>query len=164
MEVVLRSHQPGDLGWVLSRHGALYTEEYGYNERFEGIVAEVVAKFLNERDPLRERCWIAERDGERLGSIFLMKETDKVAKLRLLLLEPSARGMGLGKLLVEACINGAKAAGYESIRLWTQSNLDAARSVYSKAGFVKVSEEEHTLFGRPSISETWELHLSDGQI
>jgi DNA-binding MarR family transcriptional regulator/GNAT superfamily N-acetyltransferase len=159
--VVLRSHRSGDLGWIVERHGALYAQEYGWDERFEALVASVVADFGRQHDPRREACWIAERDGERLGSVMLVRDAqdETRARLRLLLLEPGARGIGLGRTLVETCVSFARTAGYRSIVLWTQSVLLAARGIYARLGFQKVSEEAHPGFGKPLVSETWELVL-----
>lgn len=159
--VVLRSHRPGDLGWIVERHGALYAQEYAWDERFEALVASVVADFGRAHDPRREACWIAERDGERLGSVMLVREAkdETRARLRLLLVEPAARGAGLGKLLVETCLTFARSAGYGSVVLWTQSVLLAARDIYARLGFRKVSEEPHAGYGKPLVSETWELVL-----
>ena len=153
---VLRPHRPGDMGWVVHRHGALYAEEYHWDERFEALVAEIVAEFVKNYDPKRERCWIAERKGEIVGSVFLVKKDDVTAKLRLLYVEPSARGLGIGKRLVEECIRFARQVGYRKITLWTQSNLAAARGIYEKEGFVLVAQQNHKSFGKELVAETWE--------
>lgn len=157
--IVLRAHRPGDLGWVVQRHGALYAQEYGWDERFEGLVAGIVAKFVASFHAARERCWIAELDGEPVGSVFVVKENRTTAKLRLLLVEPRARGRGLGRRLVKECIAFARAKGYRKLVLWTQSNLAAARSIYRKEGFRKVREELHESFGAKLTGEYWELVL-----
>ncbi len=156
---LLRPHQPGDMGWVVHRHGVLYAEEYGYDEQFEALVAEIVAKFIRQYDPKRERCWIAEKDGENVGSVFLVKESDTVARLRLFLVEPKARGLGVGSRLVSECVRFARQVGYQKITLWTQSELDAARHIYDKVGFRLVQQERHHNFGQDLIGETWELTL-----
>jgi GNAT superfamily N-acetyltransferase len=144
---------------VVQRHGALYAQEYGFDERFEGLVAGIVAKFVQRLDPARERCWIAEMDGERVGSVLLVKHGQATAKLRLLLVEPKARGRGLGRRLVEQCIGFAREKGYGRLVLWTQSNLDAARAIYRGAGFSLVRREKHQSFGVKLTGEYWELKL-----
>jgi DNA-binding MarR family transcriptional regulator/N-acetylglutamate synthase-like GNAT family acetyltransferase len=157
---ILRSHRPGDMGWVVWRHGVLYSQEYRYDERFEALVAEIVAEFIAKFDSARERCWIAEKDGSNVGSVMLVKKSASVAKLRLLLVEPSARGLGIGKRLVEECVRFAREAGYKKIMLWTQSELTAARRIYEDAGFKLVGEEKHQSWSRKDlVAETWELKL-----
>lgn len=156
----VRQNLPGDMGWVVQRHGELYWKEYHYDERFEALVAEIVAEFILNLDPVRERCWIAEKDGERVGSVFLVKKSAAVAKLRLLLVEPAARGLGIGKRLVDECVRFARDAGYKKIMLWTQSELAAARGIYKSAGFQLVDEERHDSWSRKNlVAETWELNL-----
>jgi GNAT superfamily N-acetyltransferase len=156
---VLRPQQPGDMGWVVHRHGALYAQEYGYNEKFEALVAEIVAKFVYHFDPRRERCWMAEKEGEIVGSVFLVKKSKTVAKLRLLLVEPQARGVGLGGRLIDECVRFARQAGYRKITLWTQGELKSARRLYQKAGFLMMGRKSHHDFGSNSVAETWEMKL-----
>jgi DNA-binding MarR family transcriptional regulator/GNAT superfamily N-acetyltransferase len=156
---ILRSHQPGDMGWVTARHGALYHEEYGLNHKMEAYVAEVVAKFLREFDPAREHCWIAEQDGVPIGSVFLVKESEAIGRLRLLIVEPKARGLRVGRTLVEECIRFARRAGYGEIVLWTHSILTAARRIYAALGFEMVETETHDEFGPELVGETWRLRL-----
>jgi len=159
-EITLRAHRPGDMGWVVERHGVLYGEEYGWGALFEALVADIVARFLRDFDGKREHCWIAERDGERIGSVFVVKEGRDTAKLRLLLIEPGARGQGLGKRLVQQCIDFARGTGYRKLVLWTHSNLTAARAIYTKLGFRLVKSEAHRQFGVPVVGEFWELKLA----
>jgi DNA-binding MarR family transcriptional regulator/GNAT superfamily N-acetyltransferase len=157
---VLRHHRPGDMGWVVWRHGVLYFQEYGYDERMEAFIAGIVAEFIEKFDPARESCWIAEKDGENVGSVFLVKQTQTVAKLRLLLVEPSARGLGIGKRLVEECVRFARRAGYKKVLLWTQSELTTARSIYENARFKVVARKKHSSWSRKDlVAETWELKL-----
>ena len=156
---VLRAHRAGDMGWIVDRHGALYGKEYGLNYKMEAYVAEVVAKFLREFDPQREHCWIAEQGGMRIGSVFLVKESDTVARLRMLIVEPKARGLGVGRRLVEECIRFARQAGYSEIVLWTHSILTAARRIYDSVGFEIEETETHDEFGPELVGETWRLHL-----
>jgi DNA-binding MarR family transcriptional regulator/GNAT superfamily N-acetyltransferase len=157
--VLLREPKPGDLGWVVARHGVLYAQEYGWGDNFEGLCAQIVADFVEKFDPKRERCWIAEFDEQNVGSIFLVKETDEVARLRLLLVEPSARGLGIGKQLTDECVRFARERGYRSVTLWTHSVLTAARRIYQGAGFRLTSSEAKRSFGQDVVSEYWDLAL-----
>lgn len=164
---LLRAPQPGDMGWVVARHGAIYAQEYGWDITFEGLVAQIVGHYIKQFDAKREACWIAERDGQNVGCVFLVQardeKTDKpergVAQLRLLIVEPGARGLGIGARLVAECERFARQAGYKRIRLWTQSILTSARTIYAKAGYQLVSSEPHNSFGAELIGEMWELAL-----
>ena len=159
-EVILRPHRPGDMGWIIEQHGEVYTREYGWDSRIESLTARVCADFLDAFDPVREHCWIAERGGERLGSIFLVKgETPGQARLRLLMLAPAARGLGLGKRLVAECLAFARAAGYAEVVLWTHAVLAAARGIYAAAGFELIETHTHSDLGPEQVSETWRLTL-----
>jgi len=157
---ILRPHQPGDMGWIVHRHGALYAREYGWTDEFEALVAEIVAKFIRNFDTRRERCWIAEREGEIVGSVFLMKDSEEVARLRLLLVEPSARGLGIGARLVQDCVAFAKRSGYRKIVLWTNAILGSARKIYEAQGFQLVKQAPHHSFGADLLGQDWELDLS----
>jgi len=157
--VRLRAPRPGDMGRVVQLHGELYAREFGYNVEFEALVARIASDFVLENEPRRERCWIAELNGEVVGSVFLVKQSPKVSKLRLLVLHPRARGLGLGRRLTRACIRFARGKGYRKMVLWTQSHLAAARAIYQAEGFRKVSEEKHRSFGKRLVAEVWELKL-----
>ncbi len=155
----LRPHRPGDIGWVVHRHGVLYAQEYGFDETFEALVADICAQFIRSYDAKRARCWIAEKDGEIVGSVFMVKQSAKVTKLRLLLVEPKARGLGIGHKLIDECITFARFAGYRKITLWTNNVLHAARHLYEDGGFIMRGQERHHSFGKELIGETWELEL-----
>jgi GNAT superfamily N-acetyltransferase len=157
--VALRRHRPGDIGWIVHRHGVLYAQEYGWDERFEAMVAGIAAKFIENFDAKRERCWIAERDGDILGFVLLVRKSATVAQLRLLLVEPEARGMGLGARLVDECECFARQAGYRKIVLWTNDILTAARHIYERAGYQLTGREMHRSFGHELVGETWKLKL-----
>jgi GNAT superfamily N-acetyltransferase len=156
---LLRPHRAGDMGWVVQRHGALYAQEYGWNEQFEALVAEIAAAFLRSFDPQWERCWIAEQAGENVGSVFVVRHGKTAAKLRLLIVDPKARGLGIGARLVEECIHFSRQTGYRKLVLWTNSVLTAARHLYRQAGFDLVHAEPHHSFGHDLVGETWELKL-----
>ena len=159
LEVTFRGHEPGDIGWVVERHGALYAQEYGFDHRFEALVATVAGVFLAKHDPVRERCWIVERGGTRVGSAFVVAASDDLAKLRLVLVEPAARGLGIGKQLVATSIGFARQVGYQRMTLWTNDVLEAARAIYRQAGFRMVASKPHDAFGPAIVGEDWELSL-----
>jgi DNA-binding MarR family transcriptional regulator/GNAT superfamily N-acetyltransferase len=156
---ILRLHQPGDMGWVVHRHGVLYAQEYGWDSQFEGVVASIVAKFIQNYDAKRERCWIAEKEGEPVGSVFLVSRSKRIAQLRLLLVEPRARGLGIGVRLVFECLRFARQVGYQKMILWTNAGLHAARHIYERAGFRLVGEEKNHSFGHDQTFQTWQLTL-----
>ena len=158
-ELILREPRPGDLGWVVERHGVHYARDQGWDGRFEALVSKIVAQMSENPNPKRERCWIAERDGERLGCVFLAKDSETAARIRLLLVEPAARGLGLGRRLAQACVDFAREAGYREIVLWTHAELVAARKIYADLGFAKTQEWRHADFGPVVVSETWRLAL-----
>jgi DNA-binding MarR family transcriptional regulator/N-acetylglutamate synthase-like GNAT family acetyltransferase len=157
---LLRPHRPGDIGWIIHRHGVVYAEEYGFDETFEALVAEILVQFIRKQDPKRECLWIAEQEGERIGSIMIVDAGDQVAQLRLLLVEPKSRGQSVGMRLIDECVNFSRRKRYRKIKLWTQSNLPQARHLYAKAGFGRVSQSAHKSFGQDLIAETWEMPLS----
>ena len=162
--VVIRPHRPGDLGWIVSRHGALYAEEYGWDGSFEALVAGVAKDFIEKFDPRHEGCWMAEVDGRPVGSVCLVRKSATVAKLRLLIVDPSARGLKIGTRLVDECLRFARRAGYKKVTLWTNSNLDAARRIYEQAGFVRVDvAPPERVFGKDLVFETWDLTLGPSQ-
>ena len=158
-QVALRDPLPGDMGWVIQQHGELYWREFGWNGEFETLVAGIVAEMMRTHDPEWERGWIAERDGERLGSVFLVRKSEGVAQLRLLILTPAARGLGLGARLTDACLDFARRKGYGKLVLWTHANLEAARAIYARRGFRLVGSEAYRAFGQDLVSEHWELDL-----
>ncbi len=155
----LRAPAPGDFGWIVKRHAELYAQEYRWTEPFEGVCAQIVADFVNNYDPKRERCWIAEMAGENVGTAMVVKDSAQVARLRLLLVDPKARGLGLGARLTDECIRFARRAGYKKMTLWTHSVLTAARHIYQQAGFTLTRSERHENWGRPVVSEHWDLKL-----
>jgi len=158
---IVRPLAPGDIGWVIHRNGVLYYQEYGWDETFEALVAEVLGKFVRKFDPARERAWIAERDGKIVGSIFCVAKSKTVAALRVLYVEPSARGLGIGTRLVDECIAFARRAGYSKLTLWTNSVLDSARRIYQARGFILIEEERHHSFGKDLVGQNWVLNLRD---
>jgi DNA-binding MarR family transcriptional regulator/N-acetylglutamate synthase-like GNAT family acetyltransferase len=156
---LLRLHRPGDIGWIIHRHGVVYAQEYGFDETFEALVAEILVQFIRKHDPKRECLWIAEQEGERIGSVMIVDVGDQVAQLRLLLVEPKARGHTVGMRLIDECVSFSRCNGYRKIKLWTHSNLPQARHLYAKAGFERVSQSAHKSFGQDLIAEIWEMPL-----
>lgn len=156
---VLRPHRPGDIGWVVSRQAKLYAEEYGWDITYEALAAEICAAFIRDFREGREYCWIAELDGEPVGAVFLVYQSDEIGKLRLLHVEPSARGRGIGSQLVKACIEKAREFGYAKLVLWTNDVLASARKIYQAEGFTLVEEEKHHSFGKDLVGQNWELEL-----
>jgi DNA-binding MarR family transcriptional regulator/GNAT superfamily N-acetyltransferase len=158
-EIILRPHRVGDMGWIVHRQAVLYAREYGWDNSYEALISEITARFLRDFDPAREKCWIAEMSGEIAGSVFLIRDTDEIARLRLLYVEPSARGMGVGRKLVDECIGFARDKGYARLDLWTNSILSSARRIYERAGFQLIKEEPHHSFGHDLIGQNWSLEL-----
>jgi DNA-binding MarR family transcriptional regulator/N-acetylglutamate synthase-like GNAT family acetyltransferase len=156
---VLRAPKPGDFGWIVARHAVLYAQDYRWTGPFEGLCAQIVADYVNKHEPQRERCWIAEADGENVGSVMLVKDSNDVARIRMLLVEPKARGLGIGVRLVEECVSFARKARYRKVTLWTHSVLTTARNIYERAGFKLVASQKHNSWGRQVIGETWDLAL-----
>jgi GNAT superfamily N-acetyltransferase len=161
-DLKLRDPKPGDLGWVVHRHGVLYAGEYGWNLEFEALVASIVGEFIKNLDPQRDRCWIAELDGKIVGSIFIVKHMESTAKLRMLYVEPEARGHGVGRKLVDAALEFSRAAGYVNVMLWTNPQLTAARRIYEAVGFKMIEERTEQAFGVEFVSQTWKLEFSSG--
>jgi len=157
--IVIRNHEIGDMGWIVHRHAVVYAQEYGWDKQFEALCAEIVARFLRHFDAKRERCWIAEMDDERVGCVFLVKKSEKISQLRLLLVEPTARGYGIGGRLVDECIRFARQTGYRKMILWTNDILHAARHIYEQRGFHLTEQEKHHSFGHDLVGQTWELTL-----
>ncbi|MBC7609600.1 MAG: MarR family transcriptional regulator [Polaromonas sp.] len=157
--VILRDHKPGDIGWVVQQHGEIYAREYGWNSEFEALVADIAGKFLKNFQPDYEKCWIAELDGARVGAVFVVRKSATVAQLRMLILSPEARGLGLGSRLTDECIAFARGKGYKKMLLWTNSCLGAARAIYAKRGFRLIKSELYTGFGHDLVGETWSLQL-----
>ena len=158
-EIILRQPKPGDFGWIVSRHAELYAQDYGWTEPFEGLCAQIVADFANKNDPSCERCWIAELNGENVGTVMLVKDSEEVARIRLLLVDPKGRGLGLGTKLVDECVNFARASGYKKVTLWTHSILTAARHIYEQAGFTLTSSEKRRSWSKDVVAEYWDLIL-----
>ena len=150
---ILRNPQPGDMGWIIHRQAVLYAQEYGWNNEYEALAADIVAKFVREFDPAHERCWIAEKDGKVIGSVFIVRQDDTTAKLRLLYVDPCARGLGIGSRLVDECLRFSRQAGYTHMVLWTNSILTGARRIYDKAGFQLLEEEAHHSFGKDLLGQ-----------
>ncbi|HTF89067.1 MAG TPA: GNAT family N-acetyltransferase [Planctomycetota bacterium] len=159
MSVLLREHRAGDMGWIVHRQAVLYWKEYGWGESFEALLAEIAAKFLREFKPGRERCFVAEKDGEIVGAVFIVEKSASVAQLRMLYVEPGARGLGIGRQLVSECVSFSRKAGYGSLVLWTNDVLHAARHLYEEAGFVLIEEQKHDDFGKDLTAQTWQLEL-----